>query len=71
MADNPKNSTAPKPTRRQFLTASGGIAAAGAAAAGVSLETGHETEAEEPKDPRRLNYRETDHIRAYYARSRF
>jgi hypothetical protein len=57
-------------TRRVFVT---GAAGAGAAAA-VRLapaSSGTGAPAAPDGDPRRLSYRETDHIRWFYARSRF
>jgi hypothetical protein len=56
-------------TRRGLLGRGGGAALGGAVAA--SAGEAKMTEQVDPKDdPRRVTYRETDHIRAYYRRSR-
>lgn len=66
---SPNDGSAPNPERRRFMKTVGlGTAAAGAAAA-----VGHVTlaNAEESTpvsaDAESLNYRETEHIRAFYA----
>jgi len=61
-------------TRRVFVTGAAGAGAAVGAAAVVRLAPAS-SDAGPPAapdgDPRRLSYRETDHIRRFYARSRF
>ncbi|MGM0615109.1 MAG: twin-arginine translocation signal domain-containing protein [Pseudomonadota bacterium] len=65
---NPNDGSAQNPERRRFMKTVGlGTAAAGAAAA-----VGHVTLANAEETPARseapsLNYRETEHIRAFYA----
>ena len=44
--------------------------AAGSATVLTALPAAAELKADEPQNPRALNYRETDHIRTFYALSR-
>lgn len=60
------------PLARRALLTGASAAAAGAAFATIAAEGQEETaEQEAASDPRRLSYRETDHIRQFYARARF
>lgn len=66
----------PAPIRRRALLV-GSTAIAAAAGYAVFAPEGQEGGADEERrkaaasDPRRLGYRETDHIRQFYARARF
>lgn len=68
----PKNeSSRPEPGRRAFLAgATATVAASGIAAATLGGTSGSRS-SREKTDPGKLSYRETDHIRTFYARSRF
>ncbi len=60
---------APDATRRRLLT--GGALTVAASAAAVARSGAEDAAPEvEPQDRRKLTYRETDHIAAYYARAR-
>jgi hypothetical protein len=56
-------------TRRVFVAGTAGAGAAAAVRLAPAADAGPPAEASE--DPRTLSYRETDHIRRFYARSRF
>ena len=67
--DDRENVLARVVDRRVFLTGSTSVAvASGVAAAALGRGTGSENKS---TDPRRLEYRETEHIRKFYALSRF
>ena len=61
-----------KPVARRALLAGASAVAAGAAYTAIAPDTGDEPAKQgAASDPRRLTYRETDHIRQFYARARF
>lgn len=69
MPGDTRKTGAPADPDRRRLLAGAPVAGAAALAAGTggALVEGRE---EEPADPREPVYRETDHVRAYYARAR-
>jgi hypothetical protein len=56
--------------RRQFLRTVG-VGAAAAGAAVVPLATGAHADTETNDEKRKSRYRETDHVKAYYAVNRY
>ena len=57
--------------RRAFLTGASAVAAATGYATLAPGEPEKARTGDPPSDPRKVSYRETDHIRQFYARARF